>query len=72
MPAGIRGRADPWPLAGSSGDAALHRRGRASDCVESVLYWFFGLYLGWLPVAKWAGLDEGIGPYVSHIILPAI
>jgi ABC-type dipeptide/oligopeptide/nickel transport system permease component len=37
-----------------------------------VLYWFFGLYLGWLPVATWAGLSEGIGPYLSHAILPAI
>ena len=37
-----------------------------------VLYWLFGLTLGWLPVAKWAGLDEGLGPYVSHAILPAV
>ncbi len=37
-----------------------------------VLYWFFGLYLGWLPVATWASLSEGIGPYLSHAILPAI
>jgi oligopeptide transport system permease protein len=37
-----------------------------------VLYWLFGLTLGWLPVAKWAGLDEGVGPYISHAILPAV
>jgi len=37
-----------------------------------VLYWFFGLYLGWLPVATWADISEGIGPYLSHAILPAI
>ncbi len=37
-----------------------------------VLYWFFGLYLGWLPVATWASLSDGIGPYLSHAILPAI
>ncbi|MEZ4869950.1 MAG: ABC transporter permease [Caldilineaceae bacterium] len=37
-----------------------------------LLYWFFGLRLGWLPVATWAGLREGIGPYLSHAILPAI
>lgn len=37
-----------------------------------VLYWSFGLYLGWLPVATWASLSEGIIPYLSHIILPAI
>jgi len=37
-----------------------------------VLYWFFGLYLGWLPVATWASFSEGIGPYLSHAILPAI
>lgn len=37
-----------------------------------VLYWFFGLYLGWLPVAKWARLEEGVWPYLSHAILPAV
>ncbi len=37
-----------------------------------VLYWIFGLELGWLPVAKWADLSEGIVPYIRHAILPAI
>ncbi len=37
-----------------------------------VLYWTFGLTLGWLPVAKWAGLGQGIIPYLRHAILPAI
>jgi oligopeptide transport system permease protein len=37
-----------------------------------VLYWLFGLRLGWLPVAKWAGLEEGLWPYLSHAILPAV
>lgn len=37
-----------------------------------VLYWFFGLYLGWLPVATWASFREGIIPYLSHLILPAV
>ena len=37
-----------------------------------VLYWLFGLHLGWLPVAKWASLDAGLWPYISHAILPAV
>jgi ABC-type dipeptide/oligopeptide/nickel transport system permease component len=37
-----------------------------------VLYWVFGLRLGWLPVAKWVSLDEGLWPYISHAILPAV
>lgn len=37
-----------------------------------VLYWIFGLRLGWLPVAKWASLDEGLWAYLSHAILPAV
>ena len=37
-----------------------------------VLYWLFGLQLGWLPVAKWVNLDEGLWPYISHAILPAV
>jgi len=38
-----------------------------------LLYWIFALQLGWLPVAKWASLSEdGLWPYVSHAILPAI
>ncbi len=37
-----------------------------------VLYWLFGLYLGWLPVAKWSSLEDGLWPYLSHAILPAV
>lgn len=37
-----------------------------------LLVWLFALTLSWLPVAQWAGLDEGIVPYFSHLILPAI
>jgi ABC-type dipeptide/oligopeptide/nickel transport system permease component len=37
-----------------------------------LLYWLFGLELGWLPVAKWADLSDGLGPYISHALLPAI
>jgi oligopeptide transport system permease protein len=37
-----------------------------------VLVWFFALTLGWLPVAQWEPLSEGIWPYLSHLILPAI
>lgn len=37
-----------------------------------MLYWIFGLTLGWLPVAKWSPLKDGLVPYLSHAILPAI
>lgn len=37
-----------------------------------VLYWVFGLRLGWLPVAKWVSLEQGLWPYLSHAILPAV
>ena len=37
-----------------------------------VLYWLFGLELRWLPVAKWASLSDGIGPYIRHALLPSI
>jgi oligopeptide transport system permease protein len=37
-----------------------------------VLVWFFALTLGWLPVAQWEPLSEGLWPYLSHLILPAI
>lgn len=37
-----------------------------------LLMWLFALQLGWLPVAQWVGLDEGLIPYLSHIILPAV
>jgi ABC-type dipeptide/oligopeptide/nickel transport system permease component len=28
--------------------------------------------LGWLPVAKWVALSDGLWPYISHALLPAI
>ncbi|MEA3336313.1 MAG: ABC transporter permease [Chloroflexota bacterium] len=37
-----------------------------------LLYWIFGLELGWLPVAKWASLSDGLVPYIRHAMLPAI
>ncbi|MCP4166548.1 MAG: ABC transporter permease [Chloroflexi bacterium] len=37
-----------------------------------ILYWIFGLELGWLPVAKWASLSDGVWEYVRHALLPAI
>lgn len=67
--------------------AALHRgrwQDRAAMTVAIVgvsapaivlgpmLYWFFGLHLGWLPVARWARLEEGLWRYISHAILPAV
>jgi oligopeptide transport system permease protein len=67
--------------------AALHRgrwQDRAATLVAIIgvsippivmgplLVWLFALQLDWLPVAQWAGLDEGLIPYLSHIILPAV
>ncbi len=37
-----------------------------------LLYWLFGLELGWLPVAKWADISEGLVPHIRHALLPAI
>lgn len=37
-----------------------------------LLYWLFGLELGWLPVAKWADISDGLGPYIRHALLPAV
>ncbi len=37
-----------------------------------LLYWIFGLELGWLPVAKWANLSDGLWEYIRHALLPAI
>lgn len=37
-----------------------------------LLYWLFGLELGWLPVAKWASLSDGLWPFISHALLPSI
>ena len=40
--------------------------------IGPLLYWIFGLKLGWLPIAKWVPLSEGLWPYLSHALLPAI
>ncbi len=40
--------------------------------IGPLLYWVFGLKLGWLPIAKWAPLSEGVIPYLSHALLPAV
>jgi ABC-type dipeptide/oligopeptide/nickel transport system permease component len=37
-----------------------------------LLYWIFGLELGWLPVAKWVPPSENFVEFVRHAILPAI
>ena len=37
-----------------------------------LLYWLFGLELGWLPVAKWADISDGLGSYIRHALLPAV
>ena len=40
--------------------------------IGPLLYWVFGLKLDWLPIAKWVPLSEGLAPYLSHAVLPAI
>ena len=37
-----------------------------------LLYWIFGLELGWLPVAKWVPPNEDFVQFLRHAILPAI
>lgn len=37
-----------------------------------VLVWIFALQLDWLPVAQYVPLRDGLWPYLSHLILPAI
>ncbi len=37
-----------------------------------LLIWLVSLKLGWLPVQGYKRLSEGFGPYISHLILPAI
>ena len=37
-----------------------------------LLIWLFSLELGWLPVQGYARLAEGLGPFLRHLILPAV
>jgi peptide/nickel transport system permease protein len=37
-----------------------------------VLIWIVSLKLGWLPVQGYRRLDAGIGPWLEHLVLPAI
>lgn len=37
-----------------------------------VLIWVVSLKLGWLPVQGYKRLTEGVGPYLLHLLLPAI
>lgn len=37
-----------------------------------VLIWAVSLKLGWLPVQGYARLEQGLGPWLRHLILPAI
>jgi peptide/nickel transport system permease protein len=71
----------------SLGGYAGMRRGRLSDRIASLLttvgiampsFWvgmilvsFFALDKGWLPATGYAPLSEGVGEWLSHVILPA-
>jgi peptide/nickel transport system permease protein len=37
-----------------------------------ILIWFVSLKLGWLPVQGYRRIAEGIGPFLHHLVLPAI
>ena len=37
-----------------------------------LLIWLFSLELGWLPVQGYARLADGVLPFLSHLILPAV
>jgi ABC-type dipeptide/oligopeptide/nickel transport system permease component len=37
-----------------------------------LLIWLFSLKLGWLPVQGYKRLSEGVGPWLYHLVLPAI
>jgi len=37
-----------------------------------LLVWLFSLKLGWLPVQGYKRLESGLGPYLVHLILPAV
>jgi peptide/nickel transport system permease protein len=37
-----------------------------------LLIWFMSLQLGWLPVQGYRRLADGLGPFLQHLILPAI
>jgi peptide/nickel transport system permease protein len=37
-----------------------------------LLVFSFGVKLGWLPVGEFRPLREGLGPFLSHMILPAV
>ncbi|MDH4192235.1 MAG: ABC transporter permease [Betaproteobacteria bacterium] len=37
-----------------------------------LLIWLVSLQLGWLPVQGYARLADGFGPFLAHLILPAI
>ena len=36
------------------------------------LIWLFALKLGWLPVQGYGRLSSGVGPWLSHLVLPAL
>lgn len=36
------------------------------------LIWVFSLHLGWLPVQGYSRLSNGVGPWLSQLVLPAI
>jgi peptide/nickel transport system permease protein len=70
------------------GMVAAHRSGRPDGLLISalsqlavavpgflaglLLVLLFAVALGWLPASGWAAPIEGIGPFLSHLILPAL
>ncbi|WP_370679346.1 ABC transporter permease [Comamonas sp. GB3 AK4-5] len=42
-----------------------------SFVIAYVLIWLFGLHLQWLPVQGYARLNEGLWPWLRHLLLPA-
>ena len=36
------------------------------------LIWVFSLHLGWLPVQGYSRLSNGVGPWLSQLVLPAL
>ena len=37
-----------------------------------ILAYIFALQLGWFPVQGYAPLSQGFGPYIGHLVLPAV
>lgn len=76
------------PLALLLGITAAHRAGTGTDRVLMLLsvvgfslpafvlgyllVWVFAINLGWLPVQGYAMLEDGMGDWAAHLVLPAV